>query len=122
MNIRDRWLKHIINQINYPGHTFVIGDMGDGHYVQVRFVAPDSEIRQTADFVRGVEWSGRKWYISSHATESEVVLTCLKAVITALEHEAREKFTYLGFAIFHPHPDVKVLVERAQYKQLRKAI
>ncbi len=36
------------------------------------------------------EWSGRKWFLSPHMTKSEVVATAFKAVLTALEHEARE--------------------------------
>lgn len=42
-------------------------------------------------------------------TRSEVVQTALKAVLAAVEHEAREFFTYNGRAIFGPHYDVDAL-------------
>lgn len=51
-------------------------------------------------------WKGRHWIISSHATENEVILTAFKAVITALEHEARESFTYKGVDLLNPHYDM----------------
>jgi hypothetical protein len=62
---------------------------------------------------------GRKWHISSHSTESEVVLTCLKAAITDAEHEVREGFRYKGVAIVHPHPDVNVLATVAVEEEVR---
>lgn len=55
-------------------------------------------------------WSGRKWFLSPHMTRSEVVQTLWKALTTALEHEAREAFTYRGETIFDPHLDVDGLV------------
>jgi hypothetical protein len=56
-------------------------------------------------------WHGRKWYISHHATETEIVNTALKAVLAAEEHEAREKFKYKGVAIYDPHTDVNALID-----------
>lgn len=56
-----------------------------------------------------LRWRGRKWYVSKWATVSEVVMTALKAYLTALEHEARETFTYAGNRIFDPHMNVAVL-------------
>lgn len=56
-------------------------------------------------------WTGRKWRLSQHMTKSEVIQTAFKAVLTALEHEARENFKYKGKAIFGPHFDVDKLCE-----------
>jgi hypothetical protein len=44
-------------------------------------------------------------------TDSEVVFTALKAVLTALEHEAREKFTFMGVRIADSHVDVHKLAD-----------
>lgn len=63
-------------------------------------------------------WKGRKWCVSGHATRSEIVQTCLKAVLTATEHEVRESFLYRGEAIFGPHHDVEALRGVAQEKRL----
>ena len=51
----------------------------------------------------------RRWRVSKYATKSEVVQTALLAVLTAEEHEARERFLYKGAPIFGPHFDVEAL-------------
>lgn len=53
----------------------------------------------------------RKWYLSEHMTESELVLTAFKAALTGEEHEAREHFTYEGKRILNPHINVRRLLE-----------
>lgn len=93
-------LKLVLSALDYRGWAFVAGAMGEGLYLRVEFV--DDGIQ-----------TGRKWYISTHATRSEVVQTALFAVLTALEHEAREAFTYRGVAIFAPHYNVDRLHELA---------
>jgi hypothetical protein len=55
-------------------------------------------------------WSGRKWYLSPHMTETEVVKTALKAVIAAVEHETLERFKYKDLSIFDPHIRVEDLI------------
>ena len=54
---------------------------------------------------------GRKWKWSQYMTKSEVVTTCLKAVLQYEEHEARENFKYKGLSIFDPHWDCDQLWE-----------
>jgi hypothetical protein len=69
---------------------------------------------------KGDFWTGRKWRLSAHMTDSEVVQTALKAVLTAEEHEARERFTYRGRAIFGPHISVDTLWEVCLEQEKRK--
>lgn len=57
---------------------------------------------------------GRKWRLSAHMTDSEVVQTALAAVLAFEEHEAREAFRYRGLAIFSPHWNVDRLAEFIQ--------
>lgn len=87
----------------YPGFSFVLGaDRGGSDWwLQV-------ECYEGTDNVTGkpMTWKGRKWRLSSHMTKSEIVQTAFKAVMTAMEHETREKFTYRGATIFDPHYDV----------------
>jgi hypothetical protein len=98
-------LTHIVQKIAFRDWYFVIQSPGDhGFLLQYRWEA------------NGEVQSGRKWYISPHATEGEVVQTALKAVLTALEHEAREAFTYEGSAIFAPHFRMDALVALAREK------
>lgn len=58
-----------------------------------------------------ISWSGRKWLISPHMTDAEIIQTALKAVLTAAEHEIREQFLYKGQPVFDPHYDIMKLVE-----------
>jgi hypothetical protein len=63
---------------------------------------------------------GRKWILSKHMTKSEVVTTAFKAVMTAEEHEIREKFRYGGRMIFGPHFNVDALHEVAHKIEVRE--
>lgn len=56
-------------------------------------------------------WRGRKWLLSEHMTDGEVVQTAFLATMVAMEHEARELFSYKGRAIFDPHYDIEKLVD-----------
>ena len=62
---------------------------------------------------------GRKWRISKHMTQSEVVQTCLAAVLAFEEHEARENFTVAGQACYGPHLDVNALIDISMMKDIR---
>ena len=54
-------------------------------------------------------WKGRKWKLSVHMKNDEIVRTAKKALDAAIEHEVAEMFKYRGQAIFHPHLDVDKL-------------
>lgn len=60
---------------------------------------------------------GRKWLLEEGMTDTEIVLTALKAIITFEEHEAREAFRYKGARIFGPHLDLDSLREFARKKE-----
>lgn len=62
-------------------------------------------------------WKSRKWLLSQHMTTGEIVQTALKALLTALEHEAREQFRYKGEAIFDPHYDLDFLVALRKHER-----
>lgn len=55
-------------------------------------------------------WRSRKWRLSPHMTDGEIVQTAFLATLTALEHETREQFKYRGVAVFDPHYDIEKLV------------
>ena len=80
-------------------------------YLQVSFMEEDIETGEIS------QQRGRKWFLSFHMTKSEIVSTALKAVLTAVEHEAREQFRYKGRMIFGPHFDVDALVEFSRLKE-----
>ena len=98
-------VSNILARIEYGDWTFSCRPgNGGGTELRVSFDDPE-EGRQ----------NGRWWVVSQHAVKSEVVTTALKAVLTAEEHEARERFRYRGVRIFGPHLDVDVLADQAKY-------
>jgi hypothetical protein len=110
--------QKVINQVKLPfsWHIKLTADPRAFTYLQV----VDSS---AVDNVTGqpCEWRGRKWLLSEHMTDGEVVQTCFLAMTTAMEHEMRELFTYQGRAIFDPHYDINKLVAlRAQPDALKE--
>jgi hypothetical protein len=102
-------IKHILAEIRYKDWNFDV-IQGPNTAYDWPSVSPMLRVRFT-DPETGVTQKGRKWVLSYHMTKSEVVLTALKAVLTAEEHEARELFRYRGSKIFNPHINVDKLVE-----------
>ena len=98
----------ITENISYKGWDLITGEMGNGYFIQWKFMAPDAKTGEMA------LQSCRKWYISPFATKSEVVLTAFKAVSTAEEHETREQFQYKKTALLQPHFDVEQMVAFAK--------
>lgn len=92
-------IKHVLSLIDYRDWSIdVVDTTGWGLLLRVRFAAD------------GVIQHGRKWKLSRFMTKSEIVQTAFKAILTAEEHEVRERFRYRGAAIFGPHFDVDKLV------------
>ena len=65
------------------------------------------------------EWASRKWVLSEYMVRSELVATAFKAVLTALEHEAREFFQFDGKVTYNPHVDVIALNEVSEREEVR---
>jgi len=94
-------IEAIVSQCQHPGFTFRVYCNPDAEHISVR--------------VGNSEWRGRAWSLSIYMTDGEIVQTCLLALLTFLEHETREHFTYKGQSIFDPHYDIDKLVAlRAQ--------
>ena len=89
-------------------------------YKNARFVLhwtaddPDRwlQVEVTVDDVRQ---RGRKWRLSAHMTDSEVVQTAFAAVLAWEEHEAREAFHFRDIPVFSPHFCIEDLVALARY-------
>lgn len=98
--------NNIITSIRYPGLTFEVGSdtVGDNFKAfWLRVGDPTGRCNVTG---ASMPWWGRKWRLSIHMTNGEVVQTAFKALMTALEHEAREQFTYKGQMVMGPHLDI----------------
>jgi hypothetical protein len=106
------FIRTLLNQVEYLDWEIHF-DEGDGEpWLQVRFNAPDLVTKKVE------RQHGRKWKLSYHMTKSEIVNTAWKAVLTAVEHEAREAFRYRGRTIYGPHFDVDVMHEVATQSSL----
>lgn len=98
--------QEILAQVKFLGYAFrIVGDFQRSAYLQAVFDAP-CNVQGGADTTQ----TTRKWLLSRYMGPSELVQTAFKCVLTSIEHEAREQFTYKGAAIFGPHFDVERLV------------
>jgi hypothetical protein len=106
----------VLSRVTFPGFAFVTAEKVPGIvYLQITC---DSKCNITGE---ALTWSSRKWLLSRHMTDGEIVQTAFKATLTALEHECRETFKYRGQAIFDPHYDIERLVElRSQANALKE--
>ena len=101
-----RRFENDLKDVRYRDWDFNVRMDGDRAYLQVGFWDYDS----TDPACREKSYqTGRKWMLSPYMTKSEVVQTALKAVLTAEEHEVRERFHYKEKTIFGPHFNVDVL-------------
>lgn len=100
-------VKSLATLCNFaPGGTFYYFDVlpdRDGAIVQGAY------FEECVDTGKRMEQKTRRWLISPHATDSEIVQTLFKLCLTSMEHRAREHFRYRGRPIFGPHFDVDAL-------------
>lgn len=96
-------MVEIVSNLRYLDWSFVVIKQDDRPHLQLNFRATCSKDGIMKD------WTSRKWPLSLYMTKSEIVATAFKAVMTAIEHEARENFRYKDRAIFGPHINVEAL-------------
>lgn len=94
-------IRAALAECSYPGFRFNLITKGDVILLQVE--CPGGRCNVSGN---PAPWKGRKWYVSPHMTRSEIVQTAFKAVLTALEHEARESFKFRGVPVLDPHLDL----------------
>lgn len=87
--------EKIIKNITYKDWVFRV------HYASPGFTYLQIEFKDGEE-----EWQSRKWLLSEHMTDSEIIQTVFKAVMTAEEHEIREKFLYDNVPVLGPHIDL----------------
>lgn len=108
----------IVEQVALPfGWRVIIEVTPEADYF-LRVLAEDG-----TDNVTGTPttWKGRKWPLSFHMTDGEVVQTAFLATMTAVEHEVREMFSFQGQTIFDPHYDIyKLVALRSQPNALKE--
>lgn len=86
---------------------------GSRLYIQIE---AESECAVTGKLMR---WAGRKWPLSAHMTETEVVCTVFKAWQGWVDHELREKFYYKHVQVFDPHRAIQALLSLDGMRDVR---
>lgn len=102
-----RRVARLLLHVRFPGYAFNVNrsDHGGGVYLQGTYDEPCAITGKVeAQYTR-------KWLISPHMTDSEIVFTAFKLCLTSMEHRTREFFTYKGERIASPHLDVEDLVK-----------
>ena len=56
-------------------------------------------------------WHGRKWYLSEHMTNDEIIKTAYAAFEAAVKHEVMEGFKVDGKVLFNPHVNFEELLK-----------
>lgn len=95
----------VLEEVVFQNYMFLVTKEGDNFFLKASFTAPCNKTGALETH------KTRKWRLSKHMVKSEIVQTAFKLVLTSIEHEAREQFTYKGMPIFGPHYDVDVLVD-----------
>ncbi len=69
----------------------------------------------------GVEeiWKGRKWYLSEHMTDDEIIKTSFAAFEAAVKHEVLEGFKVDGKVLFNPHINFEELL-KISHKEIKR--
>ena len=67
----------------------------------------------------GQEWRGRKWFLSKHMTDDEIIKTIWLAFEIAVRHELMEGFKVNGFRVFNPHTPFSTLILGSTKEEFR---
>jgi hypothetical protein len=113
MQTRDT-IQKLINQMSFNDWRFHYDFKDDVPYIQIKFLAPRNMTG------RMEIQSCRKWMLSYHMCDEEIVSTGLKAVLAAVEHEAREQFKWKGQPIYRPHYNLDALYDISKKNAVEK--
>jgi hypothetical protein len=98
-------VERIVAGVSFRDRRFRVLEKGDGFLVQLEYDEPCVETGEPK------LQRSRKWYVSPHSTETEVVETCWACVCRSQMHVAGEHFTYQGRRVYSPHFDVDARLE-----------
>ena len=113
-------IEDILSKIKFMDRTFRLLQKGDGYLLQMEYLEADVEKPGSEP----VKQSTRKWYISTHMTDSEVVETAWACVQRSQHHIASEHFTYCGKRVYSQHFDVHARLDmcNAERYDVRKPL
>lgn len=114
--VHDKDLEHIMSilgRVTYKTWYMHVGVDGNRPYMQWQFNGPCSKTGEVQLHMC------RKWFLSPHMTDGELVQTAFSAALQAEEHECREFFKYGGHVIMNPHLSLEALTSRAHMTEGR---
>lgn len=97
----------VLDHVFHPEFVYAALQEGQSYFLRVQGCSRDNTKPASTP---PIHWHGRKWRLSPHMTDGEVVQTALMATLAAAEHEHRERFRYKGVSVFDPHYDIDQLV------------
>ena len=100
------WIQNaidIVGECDFPGQNFIVDIGADGVYLQSWYLE-----RDTVTGKMEKQWT-RPWLIKPYTSNSDIVRTAFKCIMTSMEHRIREWFTWRNRAIFQPHFEVEQL-------------
>ena len=102
-------VRTIVADVFFPGYTFQVEPINP-EQMAIRVIYDEPDV------MSGVveEQHGRWWPIERKWHNGQIVQTCLKALLTSLEHRAREHFTWRGRNVFQPHFSMMTLWDIAK--------
>lgn len=100
-------VRAIVDRIKFKDRTFLLLDKGDGFLLQMEYFEPDVEKPGSPP----VSQKTRKYYLSPHSTESEIVETAWLCVQRSQWHVASEYFTYDGRRVYSQHFSVRARIK-----------
>lgn len=98
-----------VSSLLYTNPRWRLMVKGDGVLLQFVYDEPDSEDESG----EAVPQYCRKWYISLHSTDTEIVRTAYKAVQASLEHRLGEHFRFRGVQIYNPHTSIETMLSNS---------
>lgn len=103
-------IRAVVALCAYPGFDFKVdadkGSLSEISYPWFQIICPEGVDTRSGE---PLPWKARKWKLSYHMTDTEIVQTVWAAVQRALLHEACELFRFKGAAIYDRHVDVHAL-------------
>ncbi len=90
-------IQAVVDAVHAEGRTFRLLEKGDGYLLQCTYLERDVESNVVRD------QHSRKWYVSKHMTETEIVETAWACYQRSVIHQAAEHFTYRGRRVYSPH-------------------
>jgi hypothetical protein len=83
-------------------------------FLQIEYESPCIKTKEL------VRWRGRKWYLSDHMTDDEIIKTAFSALEAAVNHEVLEGFKVDGITMVNPHVHFESLL-RVSHLEVKRA-